>query len=218
MCRQNETHTFVRRAAAAGCPLDVDQRLAGLRIVQEGDACIMDIGYGLAAVLLYMALARDVRGQIVVKEFGDLLLPWGALSVNWLDPLPRSASPVYTLLNDFSLERDLVLNDKLGDSGITLRRGHHVEGYVLGHTTTPIPQTYNHGALVDAEFSVVDIAGQEYRGDVRFFIDRATPKVLRPAVRDGPGLFAPDAQPPEWNEEPLASSWGELGGHSAKTT
>lgn len=204
MCRQNEKQTLVSRIAAAGCPIDMDERPAALRIVQKGEAHIIDMGYGRAAIVLYMALARDAPGQVVVEEFGDILLPWGALSADWLDPLPRSARPFYKLPNRFSLERDIVLNDKLGDSGITLRRGHRVEGYVLGHTTIPIPQTYNHGVLVDAEFSVVDIAGHEYRGDVRFSIDRTGPR-LRPAVRRGPGLFAPDPPPPEWNQEPLAS-------------
>ena len=211
MC-QSEKRALIRRIAAAGCPIDVDPGPDELTILQKGEARIMDMGYGYIGIVLYMMLVREVPGQIVVEEFGGVFLPWDALSVTWLDPLPNSSrTAVYKLPNGFSLGRDPVLNDKLGESGIRLRAGHHVEGWVLGYAKTTIPETYNHGALLPAQFSMVDVLGREYCGDIVFFVDRMGGRISLPAVRPGAGLYEPCDPPGKSTEDQSARARPRLG-------
>ncbi len=188
---KDEKRALFRQLIAAGCPVDVDPGPDELTITQDGESYIMDMGNESVGIVLHVALTRELPGQIIVKEFGDLFLPWGRMPAIWLDPLEKGSDVPYKLPKGFSFERDLVLNDKLGASGMRLRRGDYVSGLVLGYVRTRISEKYNHGQLLDAKFSVFDVTGKEYRGDVRFFMDREGSKMRRSAVRPGKGLFEP---------------------------
>jgi hypothetical protein len=213
MCgnRRDEKQAFRRRLVAAGCPIDADLGPDELKIMQDGEAQLQDLGTGHVAVLFYIVLVREEPGQIVVKEFGELVLPWGPVSVVWLSPQIGSSRALYKLPNGWSFERDRVLNDKLSESGIRLRHGQHVEGYVLGYSKTTIPEMYKHGVLLQAQFSVIDVVGREYHGDVVFFVDRKGGRISLPKVRPGAALYEPCDPPEKSIEDPSASARQRLG-------
>jgi hypothetical protein len=199
MCHRKETERqqILRRIQAAGCPIELAVPQVDtpndLRIFQNGEAYLYDLGTAGTALALWMGLARETPGQISIVEFGDVIAPWGPLSASWLDP-PESSRPIYKLQNGFDFPRTSVLNDRLGESGLRVRSGHLLQGYVLGSTKMQIPERYIHGLLVEGQFSVFDGMGKELRGPVRFLVDRGT--AIGRSVRPGTGLYAPNENAP----------------------
>jgi len=204
MCDKYE---ILRRIKAAGCPIEVDvsplESQAEIRIIQRGDAYLFDMGNRGVGIALWVRLARENPGQITITEFGDVYLPWGTQGVLWLDRRPPSSSPVYSLPNGFAFPGETVLNHRFGEEGLRLRSGRSVEGYILGASLGRIPEQYIHGSIVDAEFSVLDALGREFRGPVRLLVDRSTVPLnqrrsARPVVgdpREWPAELA--VEPPE---------------------
>lgn len=212
MCRprQREQWELLCRIAAAGCPIDVDLRTPAtsedLIISQEAEANLFDMGRRGACLSLYILVA-SARGRITIAEFGDVIAPWAPLRVTWLSPLPDSSRAYpYVLPNRFEFPRDTVLNDKLGETGKTLQRGQHIEGFALGYTPIPIPEIYVHGSPVDAEFSVFDVLGEEYRSPVKFLVDRLCGGVQQRSARTGQGLYGPTERPRPSDVDQLGTS------------
>jgi len=173
-----------------------DDLSSELTITQTGEATLFDLGDGGAALSLWMRFARKSPGQLAIAEFADVFLPWGPLSVIWLDPLPQSGRPSYRLPNGFDFPRDVVLNDRLDGNGLCVRSGRFVEGFVLGATDTQIPAQCSTGYFVDAEFSVLDGTGRDFRGEVQLVVDRSTATGTRPRpARLGGGLYALNERP-----------------------
>jgi hypothetical protein len=212
-CSAREKQELLRRIKAAGCPIEVDVPIVEARgevtIRQTGDARLIDLGDRGTGVVLWVRFVRENPGQITIVEFGDVFAPWGELSTIWLDPLEDSPRPSYRLSNGFDFPRDSVLNDRLGDRGLCLRQGRLVEGYVLGSTKMPIPARYLHDCVLDVDFSVLDVAGREFRGQVRFAVDRSAPTLSRRPVRSGDGLYAPDKRPQPEVDSPEGTSVGD---------
>lgn len=199
-CNSRSKQELFRRIKASGCPIEVDvpadDLSSELTITQTGEATIFDLGDGGAALSLWMRFARKSPGQLAIAEFADVFLPWGPLSVIWLDPLPESGWPSYRLPNGFDFPRDVVLNDRLGGIGLCVRSGRFVEGFVLGSTEQRIPARCNAGYLLGAEFSVLDGTGRDFRGEVQLIVDRSTATATRPRpTRSGGGLYALNERP-----------------------
>lgn len=187
-----DKYKVLRRIKAAGCPIEVDvpplESQAEIAIIQAGDAYLFDLGTRGIGIVLWLRLAREKPGQITIAEFGDLHVPWGMIEVLWLDRRPPFCPPVYRLPNGFDFPGDTVLNHRLGEEGLRVRSGRSVEGYILGTTLSRIPDRHIHGSIVDAEFSVLDALGREFRGPVRFRVDRSTaPVSQRRSARPGLG-------------------------------
>lgn len=215
MCHRKEAErqNILRRIRAAGCPIELDVPPVDprneLRVFQAGEAYLFDLGTAGTALVLWMRLARERSGQISIVEFGDVIVPWGQLSASWLDPLPEPSRSDYQLRNGFVFPRTLVLNDRLGESGLRVRSGQFLEGYALGSTKMQIPERYTHGSLLEGEFSVLDGIGREFRGEVQFVVDRRAQPIRRDrSVRRGGGLYAPNERPPQsgsglWGGNPV---------------
>ena len=207
MCYSNrEKREILRRLKAAGCPIEVDvpplEFQAEVTIIQTADAYLFDMGNRGIGIALCVRLAREKPGQITIVEFGDVHLPWRTQGVMWLDRRPPSSLPVYRLPNGFDFPGDNVLNHRFGEEGLRLRSGRCVEGYVLGTTLGRIPDRHIHGCIVDAEFSVLDALGHEFRGPVRFLVDRSTaPLSQRRSAR--PGVGEPRGWPLERAADPV---------------
>lgn len=110
--------------------------------------------------------------------------------------------PVYCLPNGFSFPGDDVLNHRLDEGGLRVRSGRCVEGYVLGTTLGRIPEKHIHGTILDGEFSLLDALGHEFRGPVRFLVDRSTGSVSQRGS-ERPGVSGPGESPPERAADPL---------------
>lgn len=199
-CNSRSKQELFRRIKASGCPIEVDipadDLSRELTITQTGEATLFDLGDGGTALSLWMRFGRKIPGQLAIAEFADVFLPWGPLSVIWLDPLPQTGWPTYRLPNGFDFPRDDVLNDRLGGNGLCVRSGRFVEGFVLGSTETRIPARYSTGDFLDAEFAVLDGTGRDFRGEVQLVVDRSTATATRPRpARSGGGLYAPNERP-----------------------
>lgn len=204
-----DKYEILRRIKAAGCPIEVDvpplESQAEVTIIQTGEAYLFDMGARGIGIALWVRLARAKPGQITIAEFGDVYLPWGTLRVMWLDRPLTSCLPVYRLPNSFDFPADTVLNHRLVEEGLRLRSGRFVEGYILGTALDRIPERQSHGSIVDAEFSLLDALGHEFRGSVRFLVDRSTaPLTQRRSAR--PGLGDPGERHVERAVEPLEQS------------
>ena len=173
-----DQYEILRRIRAAGCPIETDlptiESQSEISIFQTGDAYLFDMPDRGIAIALWVRLAREKSGQITIAEFGDVYLPWRTERVLWLHRPFRSGLPVYRLPNHWDFSADAVLNDRLYGEGLSVRSGRLVEGYVLGTILGRIPEQYRHGSVLDGEFSVVDVLGHEFRGPVRFLVDRST--------------------------------------------
>jgi hypothetical protein len=195
-CNARSREQIFRQIKAAHCPIEVDvpdDSRRELTIVQTGEATIFDLGDGGTALSLWVRFAREKPGQLAIAEFADVFFPWGPLSLIWLDPLPQSGWATYRLPNGFDFPRDVVLNDRLGGNGLCVRSGRFVEGFVLGSTQTRIPARCTTGYFLDAEFSVLDGKGRDFRGEVKLVVDRSTATATRPRpARSGGGLYAPN--------------------------
>lgn len=201
-----DQYEILRRIKAAGCPIETDlpiiESKSEISIAQTGDAYLFHIpGRGIA-MALWVRLAREKSGRITIAEFGDVYLPWGTERVIWLDRPFRSRMPIYRLPNRWDFSADTVLNDRLYGEGLCVRSGRLVEGYVLGTILGRVPDQYSDGSVVDAEFSVVDALGREFRGPVRFVVDRSTgTRSQRRSVR--PGVGVPGERPLESPVDPV---------------
>ena len=211
-----DKYDVLRRIKAAGCPIErgipAVKSEPEMNIIQTGLAYLHTLGDRGIGIALCLRLAREKPGRITIVEFGDVYLPWGPVSVMWLDRRPQACVPVYRLPNGFDFPADTVLNHCLEGKGLCLRPGRSVEGYVLGTTLDRLPEQYGHGVILDAEFSVVDELGHEFRGQVRFAVDRSTATARRRHAAQ-PGLGIPGEWPLERAvnppEEPRVDTRGE---------
>jgi hypothetical protein len=188
--RRPDQQSLFRRVVAAGCPLDFDipeaRQLGGVLVEQHGEAHLFELQPGGTAIVIDLWIGRKEPGEVRIERFGELRGPWGSWIPDWLRPLPAGEN-VYRLANDFVCERELVLNERLDESGIILRRGHHVEGLLLGHALETIPAALRHGELVEAEFSMRDFFGYASSAAVRFMVNRSQ-SAARPATGQHAGF------------------------------
>ena len=151
-------------------------------IEQHGEAHLFELQPKGTAILIDLWLGRKEPGEVRIESFGELRGPWGSWAPR-LRPLPAGGN-LYRLANDFVCERELVLNERLDESGIILRRGHHVEGLSSAMHLKQFPRSCGTGNWSDP-FSVREFLGYASTAAVRFVVNRS-----QTAARPGKGQHA----------------------------
>jgi hypothetical protein len=102
----------------------------------------------------------------------ELDLPWEDRQFQWLaDPLEHVPSDdKYQIPGCVGLRysRDEVLNHRR-----TLKRGHPLDGLLLGFSFESIPASYRSGATIDASVVLIDEMGRDFSSPVQFWADRS---------------------------------------------
>ena len=101
----------------------------------------------------------------------ELDVPWEADQIEWLPEPDGDVYPynMYTFHNSREVEypQDEVINHRR-----MLRRGHGLHGLLLGRSLRSIPDSYQHGATIDASLMLIDEMGREFSTPVQLWIDR----------------------------------------------
>lgn len=152
----------------------------GLLIRQvEGDvvnsAFDLDCGYG-TGYILSLHIAVDLPE---FKIWGwKLDLPWEDPRFQWLtDPSEKmSLDNVYKFPDCYRLEfpRDGVINHRR-----LLRRGHSLDGLLLGWGFESIPDSYRHGEKIEASLMLIDEMERGFTTPVQLWANRMA-KIDRP--------------------------------------
>lgn len=146
---------------------------AGLFVCQVGglvESAAVDIDCGGTGFILSVHVAVDLPAFRILKW--ELDLPWEDSQFQWLaDPSERvSSDGMYQIPGCVGLKypRAEVLNHRR-----TLKRGHGLDGLLLGFGFEPIPACYRHGSTIDASLLLIDEVGREFSWPVQFWADRS---------------------------------------------
>jgi hypothetical protein len=142
--------------------------------VFENSAFDAQRGYG-TGYSLSLHIAVD-RPAFAIWEW-KLDLPWEDPQFQWLPEPQGSVFPVnmYQVpgCEGLKFPRDEVINHRR-----VLRRGHALEGLLLGFGFASIPNSYRHGASIDANLVLIDEMGRTFSTPVQFWANR-TAKIDR---------------------------------------
>jgi hypothetical protein len=147
---------------------------SGLLICQvggiiESSAFDFDCGYGTGYSLL-LHIAVDLPAFSI--WYWRLDLPWEDHQFQWLtDPSEqKSMDNMYQVPGCSGLKypRDEVINHRR-----VLRRGHGLDGLLLGYGFESIPDSYHHGATIEASLVLIDEMGRGFSTAVQLWADRS---------------------------------------------
>jgi len=154
--------------------------------VTESSVFDLDCGYGTGYRLsLHAAVGLPAFGIL-----GWVLdLPWEDSQFQWLaDPKEYfSREEMYQVPGCATLRypRDEVINHRK-----VLKRGHALDGLLLGYGFESMPESYRHGEMVDASLVLIDELNRGFSTQVHLWVDRSAkmnPKRAKKSTR--PGLF-----------------------------
>ena len=180
---QDLTRQLVAGGFLAGDAQDsaiIDPAQPGLFISQDGNifqnsASDCDSGYG-TLYSLALHLAVDVPEMAIWGWRLDL--PWEDRQFQWLaEPQGHEFPENMYQFADLKFSRDEVLNHRR-----RLQRGRGLDGLLLGFGFESIPDSYRHGAEIDASLVLIDDMGREFSKRVQLWanrmarIDRRQPK------------------------------------------
>jgi hypothetical protein len=136
--------------------------------VLENSAFDADRGYG-TGYSLSLHLAVDLPALTIWGWKLDL--PWEDPQFQWLPEPQGSVFPVnmYQVpgCEGLKFPRDEVINHRR-----VLRRGYGLEGLLLGFGFASIPDSYRHGADIDANLVLIDEMRREFSTPVQFWANR----------------------------------------------
>ena len=136
--------------------------------VFENSAFDAHRGYG-TGYSLSLHIAVD-RAAFAIWEW-KLDLPWEDPQFQWLPEPQGSVFPVnmYQVpgCEGLKFPRDEVINHRR-----VLRRGHGLDGLLLGFGFESIPNSYRHGASIDANLVLIDEMGRKFSTPVQFWANR----------------------------------------------
>jgi hypothetical protein len=140
----------------------------------ESSAFDLDGGYG-AGFIIPLHIAVD---QAVIRIWAWRLdLPWEDSQFQWVtDPSEyASEDSMYQIPGCARLKypRDEVLNHRK-----VLQRGHSLDGQLLGWGFESIPESYQHGAKIDAGLVLIDELGRDFSTPIQLRADRSA-KICR---------------------------------------
>jgi hypothetical protein len=135
----------------------------------ESTAFDLDCGCGTGYILsLHVAVDLPAFGILGWR----LDLPWEDPQFQWLtDPTEyMSSDNMYQVPGCSGLKypRDEVINHRR-----LLRRGHGFKGLLLGYGFESIPDSYHHGATIDASLVLIDEMGRGFSTAVQLWADRS---------------------------------------------
>jgi hypothetical protein len=134
--------------------------------IVENSAFDFECGYG-TGVMLSLHIAVDLPALTIWKW--QLDLPWKDSQVHWIaDPLGSAYDNMYQIPGwDVKFARCQVINHRH-----VLRRGHSLDGLLLGFSFEPIPASYRHGANIDASLVLIDEMGRDFSTPVQLWANR----------------------------------------------
>jgi len=137
--------------------------------VVESSAFDLDSGYGTGYMLpLHVAVDLPAFGILGWQ----LDLPWEDPQFQWLTDPSEYAFPdsMYQVpaCPRLKYPRDEVINHRR-----TLKRGHSLEGLLLGWGFESIPDSYHHGATIDASLVLIDELNRGFSTTVQLWADRS---------------------------------------------
>lgn len=145
----------------------------GLLVCQVGgvaDTTAFDLPCGGTGFILWVHVAVDMPAFRILSW--ELVLPWEDAQFQWLaDPSERVPSDgMYQVPGCVGLKypRDQVLNHRR-----TLKRGHSLDGLLLGLGFESIPARYRHGTTIDASLVLIDEMGRGFSSPVQLWTDRS---------------------------------------------
>jgi hypothetical protein len=134
--------------------------------IVENSAFDLDCGYG-TGFMLSLHIAVDLPAFAIWKW--QLDLPWNDLQIQWLpDPLGIVYDDMYQIPGwDVRFARSEVINHRRA-----LRRGHGLDGLLLGFSFESIPALYQHGANIDASLVLISEMGRDFSTPVQLWANR----------------------------------------------
>jgi hypothetical protein len=137
--------------------------------VVESSAFDLDRGYG-TGFILPVHVALDLPAFKILGW--KLELPWEDPQFQWLtDPSEyMSSDGMYQFPSCSRLKypRDVVINHRR-----LLQRGRGLDGLLLGFGFESIPDSYHHGATIDASLVPIDEMGRGFSTAVQLWADRS---------------------------------------------
>jgi hypothetical protein len=146
---------------------------SGLIIRQCGgllENSVFDMRSGATGYAVSLGLTIS-KSSFALAAF-DLELPWEAKLLFLEDPDERSKQDLYEFPNGDKYPRDVVINH-YADIRRILRRGHSIEGFLLGSSFESIPDRYVHGTEIPAVVKVFDQFNACYRKGILLWADRS---------------------------------------------
>ena len=136
-----------------------------------GECRIYDLGDQGTLYMVWLSVIAE-RPGVCLYDF-RFIPPWPDNAFQALgskDGCPRN---VYVLPNDASFPRETILNWRFGASGWRLPLT-PVEGWLCGHSLTPIPKEYEYGAEVDIRIEFFGKFGRRLaQTDSTLWVDRS---------------------------------------------
>ncbi len=125
-------------------------------------------GYGTRCCL-HLHIAVD-RPEFSIQGW-ELSLPWESLPVEWLadpaDQVPHRDDYLWGNWTGLTYPRNEVINHRH-----LVRRGHGLDGLLLGYCLTVIPDSYCHGSTLNLELALFDEMGRAFSIPVELYVDR----------------------------------------------
>jgi len=136
--------------------------------ILENSAFDANRGYG-TGFSLSLHIAVDLP-PLTISEW-RLVLPWEDPQFQWLPEPQGSVFPVnmYQVpgCEGLKFPKNEVINHRR-----LLQRGRGLEGLLLGFGFVSIPDSYRHGASIDASLVLIDDRGREFSTPVQFWANR----------------------------------------------
>jgi len=170
---------LTQQLESAGVLTEVKQEIAipqpvppGLLICQYGgvvESTVFDLTCGGTGLILYLHVAVDLPALNILGWRLDF--PWEDPQFHWLtDPAEYTSTGIYKIPGCVGLEysRNEVINHRH-----IVRRGQSLDGPLLGYGFESIPDSYRHGAMIEAGLVLIDEMQREFSTPVQLWADRS---------------------------------------------
>jgi hypothetical protein len=178
----DDRQDLARRIRAAGVPIHIaDDRVGAMRRLEPGLLVYQSGGevesnafdfYGSTGLMISVIITCNLP-RFAISEFA-FELPWTD-EVRWLEDPGETAeaSNMYRFGKNLpEFDRSLVVNH-FADVRRLHARGTSIVGYLLGSTTSSIPNQFTHGVIIPAFLTIFDQFGRHYRSPISLWSDRS---------------------------------------------
>jgi len=172
---RNEHLNALKLLASVGADIDDAQltvpECCGVMISQCGSELnhkIFNLYQVRSGIIVEVRLVA-ARTGITITDC-TLVLPWESNPSLYLDSV-SDGSRYYRPAKGLEFERDDVLNHRIMEGGLRLRRGELLEGLLIATGAPPIPEGYSHGMPVEVELLLTDQFDEVYCANVELRAD-----------------------------------------------
>lgn len=168
------TRQLVTAGVLTGDARDAITQLAPPRLlICQVDGPMLNSAFDLDCGGTGYMLSLHIAVDLPVFSIWDWRLdpPWEDPLIQWLPEPSGGVYPgnIYQFPGRSGLEfpRDVVINHRR-----KVRRGHSLDGLLLGCSFRSIPDTYKRGANIDASLVLIDEMGRKFSTPVQLCVDR----------------------------------------------